>query len=250
MSNEMIELITSHRSTRKYTDQPIADEILTALFDAAQWAPSSHLVQAYSIIVVKNQEMKQKLSELCAQAGGSQKYVATCPVFFVFCADYHRLKMTCDMHETAFEIDEVENLIVGAVDTALAAENVLLAARSFGLGGVMIGGIRNNPDDIVELLKLPRYTIPMMGLCLGYPAEDPGQKPRLPQRVVVHEEVYNEKFLAEGLEEYESITSDYYSKRTNGRVTTGWTHQMAQYLSHPRRAYLKDFIVRQGIGLK
>jgi len=232
MSNEVIELITSHRSTRKYTDQPISEEILKALFDAAQWAPSSHHVQAYSIIVVKNKETKQKLSELCAEPGGSQKYIAACPVFLVFCADYNRLKMASDMYESTFDINEVENLIVGAVDTALAAENVLVAARSFGLGGVMIGGIRNNPDEIVELLKLPRYTIPIMGMCLGYPAEEPGQKPRMPQRIVVHEEVYHEDVLAEGLAEYEQITSDYYAKRTNGKVTTGWSHQMAHYMSH------------------
>ncbi len=158
--------------------------------------------------------------------------------------------MASDIHGSAFEINEVENLIVGAVDTALAAENVLVAARSFGLGGVMIGGIRNNPDEIVELLKLPRYTIPIMGMCLGYPAEEPWQKPRMPQRIVVHEEVYHEDILAEGLAEYEQITSDYYTKRTNGKVNIGWTHQMAHYLSHPRRVHLKNFIERQGIGLK
>ncbi len=70
MSNEVIELITSHRSTRKYTDQPISEEILKALFNAAQWAPSSHHVQAYSIIVVKNKETKQSyLSSALSQAG-------------------------------------------------------------------------------------------------------------------------------------------------------------------------------------
>jgi hypothetical protein len=98
------------------------------------------------------------------------------------------------------------------------------------------------------LLKLPRFTIPIMGMCLGYPAEDPGQKPRLPQKVVVHEETYQTDHLIDGLEEYEAVTADYYTRRTNGKRTAGWTKQMAEYLSQPRRHHLKQF--NQGIQLK
>lgn len=246
MKNETIKLIQNHRSIRKYTDKPISDDILKTIVTSAQWAPSSHNVQAYSIIVIKQHETKRKLSELC----GSQKYVETCPVFFVFCADFYRLKLTSDMHSTKFEIDEVENLLVGAVDTALAAQNVFISAKSFGLGGVMIGGIRNHPEEVSKLLHLPPLTIPIMGMCLGYPAEEPRQKPRLPQHVVVHEERYQTAHIMDGLEEYEAISADYYTKRTNGKRTKGWTQQMSEYLSEPRRPNLKPFIVNQGIRLK
>lgn len=246
MKNEVVKLIQSHRSIRRYKEDPIPDEILEEILNSAQWAPSSHNVQAYSVIVVKNKETKRKLSELC----GSQKYVESCPVFLVMCADFYRLKLTCDMHATNFEIHEVENLIVGAVDAALAAENALLSARSYGLGGVMIGGIRNNPGGVVELLKLPVLTVPIMGICLGYPSDDPWQKPRLPQKVVVHKEYYQTDRLIAGLEEYEAISADYYTRRTNGKQTAGWTKQMAEYLSKPRRANLKQFIMNQGIELK
>jgi nitroreductase len=246
MTNEIIKLIQSHRSIRRYTEDPISDEILGDILISAQCAPSSHNVQAYSVIVVKNKETKSKLSKFC----GSQKWVETCPVFLVFCADFYRLKVTCDMHEANFEIHEVENLIVGAVDTALAAENVLLSARSYGLGGVMIGGIRNHPQGVVEILKLPPLTIPILGMCLGYPADAPWQKPRLPQKVVVHEEFYQKDHLIAGLEEYEAISADYYTRRTGGKRTEGWTLQMAEYLSKPRRASLKQFIMNQGIELK
>jgi nitroreductase len=246
MTNEIVKLIQSHRSIRRYTEELISDEILQQILNSAQSAPSSHNVQAYSVIVVKSKETKRKLSEYC----GSQKYVEICPVFLVMCADFYRLKLTCDMHGTDFEIHEVENLIVGAVDTALAAENVLLSARSYGLGGVMIGGIRNNPQGVAELLKLPPLTIPIMGLCLGYPADVPWQKPRLPQEVVVHKEVYQTDHMITGLEKYEAISADYYTRRTNGERTAGWTKQMAEYLNKPRRPSFKNFIIKQGIKLK
>jgi len=245
MPTEVTQLIKSHRSIRQYKDQPIAEEVLQEILDCAQWAPSSHHVQAYSVIVVRSSEVKEKLSALA----GNQRWVKECPVFLVFCADYYRLQQVCEMHGQTLAADEVESLLVGAVDTALAAENVLLAARSHGLGGVMIGGIRNNPREVANVLGLPTLTVPLMGMCLGYPAQDVQQKPRLPKRAVIHEERYQTERIAGALEEYEQTTSEYYSERTNGQRTDGWTKQMADYLNKPRRAHVTPFIKEQGMRL-
>lgn len=245
MSTEVTRLIQSHRSIRKYQDQPIPEELLQDILSCAQWAPSSHNVQAYSVIVVRSSETKQKLSAFC----GNQRWVVECPVFLVFCADYYRLQKACEMHGETLAADEVESLLVGAVDTALAAENVLLAARSHGLGGVMIGGIRNNPREVADVLGLPALTVPIMGMCLGYPAQDVQQKPRLPQRAVIHEERYQEELIAGALEEYEQTSSEYYSQRSNGTRTEGWTKQMADYVNKPRRAHVTQFIKEQGMRL-
>lgn len=246
MTNEVTNLLKSHRSIRRYTDEPIPDEILQDILTCGQWAPSSHNVQAYSIIVVKNPEIKEQLSEVCR----SQIWVKTCPVFLVFCVDFFRHKLVSEMHSSNFEIKEVENVLVGAVDTALVLQNVLIAARSYGLSGVPMGGIRLNPTKVVELLDLPELTIPLIGLCLGYPADEPWQKPRLPQRIVVHNETYQKDKVPSGLEEYESISADYYTRRTNGERTTGWTKQTAEYLSKPRYTHMKSFIQKQGFELR
>jgi nitroreductase len=247
MRNQTVDLLQSHRSIRRYTEESIPKEILGEILTSAQWAPSSHNMQVYSMIVVDDQEKKKVLSEVA----GSQRYVAECPVFIVFCADFYRLQLTSEMWGTKFEVDEVENLLVAGVDTALAAENALIAARSYGLGGVMIGGIRNNPERVKELLGLPKYTIPIMGLCLGYPNQEPWQKPRTPKEVVVHYNHYlpKEKVI-EGLGKYEEITANYYKQRTNGARTEGWTKQMADYISNPRRVHLKDFIKKQGFNFE
>ena len=154
------------------------------------------------------------------------------------------------MYSTDFEIDEVENLLVGAIDTALMAENIFIAAKSYGLGGEVMGCIRNNPTKVVELLNLPKYVIPLFGMCLGFPDDNPWKKPRLPQKIVVHDELYSTDQMDSGLKEYESVTADYYTRRTNGQRTDGWTKQMAKYLSKPRHADLKSFIIKQGIRLK
>ncbi|SUG89245.1 oxygen-insensitive NADPH nitroreductase [Salmonella enterica subsp. enterica] len=75
-------------------------------------------------------------------------------------------------------------------DTAMMGQNALTAAESLGLGGVYIGGIRNNIESVTELLKLPKHVLPLFGLCLGWPADNPDLKPRLPAELVVHENQY------------------------------------------------------------
>lgn len=247
MASETIKLMQNHRSIRRYLDKPIEENILKELFTAGQSASSSHNVQAYSIIVVKDEDKKEKLSQLC----GSQAWVRECPVFLVFCADLYRLKIACEIHNEDYALDGIENLIVGVADTALAAENVLVGAESLGLGGVMIGGIRNDSQGVVDLLNLPKYVIPIMGMCLGYPDPNniPWKKPRLPQYTVVHKEEYDKDSIIRGLKEYEEISSDYYRRRTNGEKHKGWTTLMSEYIKTERRLYLKDFIISHGIKL-
>lgn len=247
MKNEATQLIQSHRSIRRFTNEPIPNPILKDLLTSAQWAPSSHNGQAYSIIVVKNQETKKQLSEVCM----SQRWVVDCPVFLVFCIDLNRWKLASEIHMANLEIDEIEHLLVGAVDTALAAENLLIAARSQGLSGVFMGGIREDPEKVIDLLKLPQLTFPLFGMCLGYPEGNQWQKPRLPQEIVVHYETYNtDEQILSGLKEYDHITADYYTRRTNGQCTDGWTKQMAKYFSEPQIPCLKSILNQQGFKLK
>ena len=71
------------------------------------------------------------------------------------------------------QIDWAEVTLIGAVDAGIMAQNVLLAAESLGLGGVYIGALRNNAQKVSDVLNLPDYCVPLVGLCLGYPDQDP-----------------------------------------------------------------------------
>lgn len=242
---ETTKIIQEHRSIRKYKEKPIDDEIMKDLFLSAQSASSSHNVQAYSIIFIKDQEKKDMISNLA----GDQLWVRTCPVFLVFCADLFKLKTACEMNDAPYALNGIENLIVGIVDTALVAQTLLISAESYGLGGVFIGGIRNNSSKVSELLNLPEYVIPIAGMCLGYPDDNPGKKPRQPMDIVVHEDSYQIEKIVPGLLDYDEVISDYYSKRTNGEKTQGWTELMAEYLASERRLDLKEFIIGKGIKI-
>lgn len=138
--NPTIDLILSHRSIRQFTPEPITPVQLDQILSAAQSASSSSFLQANSIVRVTDQALRTLLAELA----GHQAYVAQAAEFLVFCADYQRHTQIVADAQTGF----VEQLLIGAIDGALMAQNALLAAQSLGLGGVYIGGIRNNPAAV------------------------------------------------------------------------------------------------------
>ena len=81
----------------------------------------------------------------------------------MFCADFNRHLQICPDAQLGL----AEQLLLGVVDTAMMAQNALTAAESLGLGGVYIGGLRNNIEAVTELLKLPQHVLPLFGLCLA-----------------------------------------------------------------------------------
>ena len=128
------------------------------------------------MIQVNNTETREKL----AACAGGQAYVASAPVFLVFCADMKRHQLACDMHDAKMQSGFTEQFITASLDCGLFAQNLVVAAESLGLGIVYIGGLRNNIAEVADLLELPDLVYPVFGMCLGYPDQNPEVKPRLP----------------------------------------------------------------------
>jgi len=140
-----------------------------------------------------------------------------------------------------------EQFISATVDVALFAQNVVVAAESKGLGCCYIGGVRNDLNEVTQLLGLPKYVYPVFGLCLGVPDQDPAPKPRLPVDVVLHENKYD---LSAGkhalIDFYDAHVKEYYNKRTNGRLVQTWSKQMLIQSSSETRSYIRKYLVNQG----
>ncbi|SUX61642.1 oxygen-insensitive NADPH nitroreductase [Citrobacter amalonaticus] len=158
-----INLLRRHRSIRHYTDQPITPEQREAILAAAQATSSSSFLQCTSIIRITDPVLRDALVPLT----GGQQHVAQAAEFWVFCADFNRHLQICPEAQLGL----AEQLLLGVVDTAMMAQNALTAAESLGLGGVYIGGLRNNIESVTELLALPKHVLPLFGLCLGWPAD-------------------------------------------------------------------------------
>ncbi|NDI36097.1 oxygen-insensitive NADPH nitroreductase [Chengkuizengella sediminis] len=242
--NETINLLKSHRSIRKYKSDPIPQEYVDEIITSAQMASSSSHVQAYSVIGVTDQEKKKELSIL----SGNQTYIADCPLFFVWCADLYRLQVACEMEKTEIVSGTMENFIVATADVTLAAQNAAIAAESLGLGIVYIGGIRNQSKEVTELLQLPKLVYPVFGMCLGFPDQEPSQRPRLQTNLIYHQEVYNTSNTTNELKIYNQITNEYYLERTKGKVNTNWSKQMSNKLQTASRKHLRKYLEDQGFG--
>lgn len=248
--NTVIETIMNHRSIRKFEEKRLSDEQIRTIVESAQAASTSSFIQAYSIIGVKDSDKKKKLAEIV----GNQAYVAENGHFFVFCGDLHRHQVISQMEEKdlSTSLESTEKFMVATIDAALAAQNAVLAAESMGLGACYIGGLRNNLDEVCQLLHIPKFVIPLFGIAVGYPAQMPDKKPRLPFEHIYHEDEYkqDEDLFKQELVTYNQTISDYYQARTNGKRSDTWTGQMANMLENPKRMYMKDFVKGQGLNQK
>jgi nitroreductase len=195
----IIEFLNSHASVRKFTGQPITEEQERTIVATAQRSPTSSNLQAYSIISVRDDDKKSKLADLC----GGQEHVAASALFLVFCADLYRLGRLTEQRGYPFHGDHTEMFIVATVDAALAGARALMAAQALGFGGVMVGGIRNHPREVAQLIGLPRLTYAVMGMSLGQPVSPPKIKPRLPLSGLCFNERYQEEQCDPSVAEYD-----------------------------------------------
>lgn len=229
--NDTMKTLLSHRSVRKYETRDVEEELLDQIIKAVQAAPNWVNLQHVSIIAIKDRNRLEMFAGLC----GNQKQIAQAPVFLVFCADFYRTWLACQSKGQDFDgvMSRIDNLIVGANEVGIALGTAVAAAESFGLGTVPIGDVRLHALDMVRELKLPKYVLPMLGLCIGYPAENPGLKPRLPKEAVYFEEQYQPE-LGNVLEQYDIIYAEYLKERP-------WNSRVGNFTQLTADFYLPDY---------
>lgn len=244
--NPVIDLLNQHRSIRKFTDQPVSQEIINTLVQAGQAAATSSFIQACTVIQVNDKENRTKLAE-CA---GGQVYVEQAPVFLVLCADMKRHQLACEMNQAEMKSGFTEQFITATVDVGLLAQNLTIAAESLGLGAVYIGGLRNQIARVADLLELPELVYPVFGICLGYPDQNPEVKPRLPVTVALKQDRYDDSQDEAVIAEYDKSVSEYYQTRTGGNKDMTWSEQISGMLVKEARPHMLEFLKQRGFLLK
>ncbi|EIN5079383.1 nitroreductase NfsA [Escherichia coli] len=232
-----IELICGHRSIRHFTDEPISEAQREAIINSARATSSSSFLQCSSIIRITDKALREELVTLT----GGQKHVAQAAEFWVFCADFNRHLQICPDAQLGL----AEQLLLGVVDTAMMAQNALTAAESLGLGGVYIGGLRNNIEAVTELLKLPQHVLPLFGLCLGWSADNPDLKPRLPASILVHENSY-QPLDKDALAQYDEQLAQYYLTRGSNNRRDTWSDHIRRTIIKESRPFILDYLHKQG----
>lgn len=198
--NPTLELMHQHHSVRSYLDQAVDPATLDAILDAAWKGPTSINGQQVSLIVVQDPARRARIADIA----GGQPWIAQAPVFVVVVMDFHKTALAAEKAgDTQIIHESVEGFVVGAVDAGIALGNLMTAARAAGLGVVPIGGIRRDPQAMIDLLGLPPLTFPLAGAALGHIDHDSALKPRLPRPSFVHRETYDAAGLAGHIDAYD-----------------------------------------------
>ncbi len=245
-TSETIEILHNRVSVRRYSDDPVSDEQISAVLQAAFRAPTSSNIQAYSVVVVRDEAARQALSVTT----GNQKHVAEAPVFLAFCADLRRMEHALQRHGHDMNDNLLEIGLVSTIDASLVGMSAYLAADSLGLKGLMIGAVRNDPIEVARILELPQRVYCVFGMCLGWPAEAPPQKPRMDTGLTVHYETYDPDGLEAELDAYDRDLAAHYDRLGKPTTPDSWTNDIDKKFASPRRAALRQQLKERGFDFR
>ncbi|WP_028244877.1 NADPH-dependent oxidoreductase [Pseudoclavibacter soli] len=224
-ANDTIATQLAHRTIRAYTDEPVDEHTIATLLEVARQAPTSSFYQQRTIIRVKDLEVRQQIFEASGQpyVGGDRGEL------FVFVVDLYRNARIREEQDADVAVLETMPLFLqGVEDVLIAAQNVVVAAESLGLGTVYLGSIGGDPRKVIRALGLPKRTFPLVGLIIGHPDQQPQLKPRLPQSILTATDAYPEiDSYQQALAEYDQVVTTYYDLRDTSRRIDSFTHQIA-----------------------
>lgn len=187
-SKTIFDVIHGHASVRSYKKNPVPEDLLNKILLAASRASSSGNMQAYSVILTREEKKKRELFEPHFR----QEMVLQAPVIMTFCADFHRMRKWLELSDAPDNFDNFMSFMIGAIDAVLASQNAVIAAEAEGLGVCYMGTTLASCLKIASILKCPENVVPVVGFALGYPEETPPIRDRLPLSGIVHQETYRE----------------------------------------------------------
>ncbi len=246
--------LLGRRSIRRYTDQPISDDLVRLLFAAAFSAPSKSDLQQVSVIHVRDRIRQQRIADLSDDV----VWIGPAPVFLVWCGDSRRIRRLSEHREHPFANDHLDAFMNAAVDCGIAMQTFIVAAESVGLGCCPVSEIRDHVRELSSILELPQWVFPVAGLCVGYPAEPGRVGMRLPQTVTVHTDTYDDAALIPEVEAYDQRrealeqTLDEAQRRTDLfgiSEAYGWSENRTRQYAIPARTDFGAYVRKQGFDL-
>ena len=151
--------LEARRSVRKYSSDPVEQDKLDRILNAARIAPSAANRQPWHFFVIQNAEKREAL-----KAAYAQDWFTSAPVIICACAKTSEAWQRSDGANYAF------------IDVAIAFEHLVLAATAEGLGTCWIGAFK--PEEVKRVLDLADDLHPVAMTPMGYPSESPAPRPR------------------------------------------------------------------------
>lgn len=246
LSNPIIEALLAHRTVRDFLPDALPEQTLATLIATAQSAASSSNLQTWSVIAIEDPQQKARFADI----SGGQPHIRQAPLLLIWLADLNRAEQIANQQGSSSEaIHYFDTFLTSVVDATLAAQNVVVAAESLGLGTVYIGALRNDIPQVSQALALPPRVFPVFGLVIGRPdpAKPAAIKPRLPQDTVLFKETYQQAPQAAGIHHYNQVLRQFQQSQQLPEVD--WSAQSAERLGKPSaikgRVHLKRQLKEQ-----
>ncbi len=238
--NSVESLLNNHLSVREFKDRPLQKFEIEHAVSVAQMASTSSLVQAYSVLNVSCSKSREELVTLT----GGQELVAKAGAFLIICGDLRRHNLIYERASSSIP-HSCETFLLATIDASLFAQNLAIAFESRKLGICFIGGLRNQLDEVNQLLELPSGVLPLFGMCVGEPAEEVATKPRLPINGVLFQDRYPDDLSMLGqVDDYDEIMKQYYEDR--GLKNRNWTGGLLRKFAKPLREKLASYYKSKG----
>jgi len=240
--------LLTRRTIRKYADREVEEQLLNRLMEEAARTQTMGNLQLYSVIVTRSKEMKQQL----APAHFNQPMVTEAPVVLTICADFNRTSFWAKCRKAEPGYDNFLSFINAATDALLYTQTLCNLMDEEGLGYCYLGTTVYQPQQIIDALHLPKLTMPVATLTVGWPAEEPALTDRLPLASFVHEERYND-YMGMDIDTYyyekEHLPENEHFVRINHKETLAQVYTDIRYTRKDNEALseeLVDVLARQG----
>ena len=246
--------LLDRRVVRRYTEQAVPDALLDALLAAAQSAPAKSDLQQYSVVVMRDAPRIKQIADWI----GTMDWIATAPVFLVWCGDMRRGQKLCDLHGMPHANNNLDTFLNTAVDCSLAMAQFMAAAEAVGLGTCPISYVRSHIERVSPLLGLPAGVYPVAGLTVGWPVFRRPVSMRLPPAVMVHRERYDDSAMERNVAAYDERRRAREPVAAAGlknndvhppREGVGWSENVARQLSVPERFGFAAYLRTKGFDL-
>jgi len=186
-TNDLSSLLNRHRSIREYAPEPV-DPVLVerVIGEAIAGGSSSGNLNSISVVLSRDPERRRRLYKLHFE----QPMVLQAPLVVTFCADWFRTREWLRLRGAADNFDNLIGFLVGAFDAMIVAQNAALGFEAAGLGICYMGTTLHSCAQIADFLELPPTCLPATSMVVGWPAEDPPKRDRLPTAAFLHDERY------------------------------------------------------------
>ena len=240
--------LLTRRTIRKYADKEVDQQLLNRLMQEAARTQTMGNLQLYSVVVTRSDEMKRKL----APAHFGQPMVTEAPVVLTVCADFNRTSFWAKCRNAEPGYDNFLSFLNAATDALLYTQTLCNLMDEEGLGYCYLGTTVYQPHQIIDILHLPKLTMPVATLTVGWPAEEPPLSDRLPLESFVHQERYND-YMAKDIDTYykykEGLEENRHFVEVNHKETLAQVFTDIRYTRKDNEAMSKTLIetlVRQG----